>query len=82
MTRGDVWLAQLDPVRGSEQAGTRPVLVFQAEPLNKLSSYNRRHPVYNESKVGPVSIRDFGLGWRWRPEQRFRCSVPPNPSQR
>ena len=36
MTRGDVWLAHLDPVRGSEQAGTRPVLVFQAEPLNNF----------------------------------------------
>src|SRR6266852_2035245 len=36
MNRGDVWLAQLDPVRGSEQAGTRPVLVFQAGPLNSF----------------------------------------------
>jgi mRNA interferase MazF len=26
--RGEVWLANLDPTRGSEQAGTRPVLVF------------------------------------------------------
>lgn len=34
MMRGEVWLAVLDPVRGSEQAGTRPVLVFQADPLN------------------------------------------------
>lgn len=34
MTRGDVWLAALDPVRGSEQAGTRPVLVFQVNRLN------------------------------------------------
>src|SRR5712664_1625764 len=34
MRRGEVWLATLDPVRGSEQAGTRPVLVLQADPLN------------------------------------------------
>jgi mRNA interferase MazF len=34
MRRGQVWLATLDPVRGSEQAGTRPVLVLQADPLN------------------------------------------------
>lgn len=33
MTRGEVWLASLDPVRGSEQAGTRPVLILQADPL-------------------------------------------------
>lgn len=34
MTRGEVWLAVLDAVRGSEQAGTRPVLILQADPLN------------------------------------------------
>lgn len=34
MTRGEVWLAALDPIRGSEQAGTRPVLVLQIAHLN------------------------------------------------
>ena len=34
MKRGEVWLANLDPVQGSEQAGTRPVLVFQSNSLN------------------------------------------------
>jgi mRNA interferase MazF len=34
MIRGEIWLASLDPVRGSEQAGTRPVLILQADPLN------------------------------------------------
>lgn len=34
MTRGEVWLADLNPVRGSEQAGIRPVLVIQVDPLN------------------------------------------------
>lgn len=33
MKRGDVYLADLDPVKGSEQAGRRPVLVFQDDPL-------------------------------------------------
>jgi len=36
MIRGEVWMAALDPVRGSEQAGTRPVLVLQADPLNRF----------------------------------------------
>jgi len=36
MKRGDVYLANLDPTRGSEQAGTRPVLVFQHDTLNKV----------------------------------------------
>ncbi len=34
MTQGEVWFAVLDPVRGSEQAGTRPVLILQSNPLN------------------------------------------------
>ena len=36
MNRGEVWLAELDPVRGSEQAGTRPVLVIQVDALNSF----------------------------------------------
>jgi mRNA interferase MazF len=32
--RGEIWLADLDPVRGSEQAGSRPVLVFQSDVIN------------------------------------------------
>lgn len=34
MMRGEVWLAAPDPVRGSEQAGTRPVLILQTDPLS------------------------------------------------
>ena len=33
MKRGDVYLADLDPTKGSEQAGRRPVLVFQDDRL-------------------------------------------------
>lgn len=33
MNRGDVYLADLDPVKGSEQAGRRPVLVFEDDRL-------------------------------------------------
>lgn len=29
-------MASLDPVRGSEQAGTRPVLVLQTDPLTRF----------------------------------------------
>ena len=36
--RGDVWLANLNPIRGSEQAGIRPVLIFQNDSLNKVTS--------------------------------------------
>jgi mRNA interferase MazF len=31
--RGEVWLATLDPGRGTEPGKTRPVLIVQAQPL-------------------------------------------------
>ncbi|WP_129630487.1 type II toxin-antitoxin system PemK/MazF family toxin [Candidatus Oscillochloris fontis] len=35
--RGDIWWADLDPVRGFEQAGTRPVLVISHDVFNARS---------------------------------------------
>ena len=34
--RGEVWHADLNPVRGSEQSGSRPMLIFQNDSLNNL----------------------------------------------
>lgn len=28
ITRGEVWLANLNPTQGSEQAGIRPIIIF------------------------------------------------------
>ena len=36
--RGEVWLADLNPTRGSEQAGTRPVLIFQNNVISKYTT--------------------------------------------
>jgi mRNA interferase MazF len=36
MIRGEVYLAKLDPTVGSEQQGSRPVLVVQADRLNSI----------------------------------------------
>lgn len=33
-SRGDIWLAALDPVRGREQAGTRPVVIISEDEFN------------------------------------------------
>ncbi len=33
--RGEVWLADLNPIRGHEQAGRRPVLVVSVSPFNR-----------------------------------------------
>lgn len=35
--RGDVWLANLDPVIGSEQGRTRPVVIIQNDVANEYS---------------------------------------------
>ena len=35
--RGDVFFADMDPVRGREQSGVRPVVVVSAEFLNRRS---------------------------------------------
>jgi len=37
-SRGDVFLAALDPTRGSEQAGTRPVIIVSRDAINQNSS--------------------------------------------
>lgn len=36
--RGEIWIASLDPTEGSEQAGTRPVFVFQNDVLSKYTT--------------------------------------------
>jgi len=36
--RGEIWLANLNPIRGSEQAGTRPVLIFQNDAINRFTT--------------------------------------------
>ena len=35
--RGDIYFADLDPVVGSEQGGTRPVIVIQNDTGNRYS---------------------------------------------
>ncbi|TYQ25650.1 type II toxin-antitoxin system PemK/MazF family toxin [Pseudanabaena sp. UWO310] len=36
--RGEIWLATLDPTQGSEQAGTRPIIIFQENTISKFTS--------------------------------------------
>jgi mRNA interferase MazF len=37
--RGEVWLADLSPTRGTEQAGVRPVVVVQTDRANPHSPH-------------------------------------------
>ncbi len=46
--RGEVWRAQLDPVRGSEQAKTRPIIVL-SEPPTGRATIRLCAPVMNAS---------------------------------
>ena len=32
--RGELWMADLDPVKGHEQAGRRPILIVSTNPFN------------------------------------------------
>lgn len=52
-SRGEVWLADLNPIRGHEQAGTRPVLVVSADALNR----SRAAIVF----VVPLTTREKGI---------------------
>jgi mRNA interferase MazF len=36
--RGEIWLANLNPTQGSEQAGIRPVIIFQNDLVSRYSS--------------------------------------------
>jgi mRNA interferase MazF len=38
VARGEIWLANLDPTKGSEQAGTRPIIIFQENTISKFTS--------------------------------------------
>ncbi len=53
--RGEVWLVDLDPARGHEQAGKRPALVISVDLFN-------RGPAGLVVLV-PLTSRDKGVPW-------------------
>jgi mRNA interferase MazF len=38
LKRGEIWLANLSPTQGSEQAGIRPVIIFQNDIVSQFST--------------------------------------------
>jgi mRNA interferase MazF len=38
LVRGGVWLANLNPTQGSEQAGIRPIIIFQSNVVSQFST--------------------------------------------
>jgi mRNA interferase MazF len=72
-SRGEIWLADLNPIRGHEQAGTRPVLIMSTDLFNHgpsglvfvipLTRTERRIPAHIalDPPEGGVSSRSFIL---------------------
>lgn len=55
IARGEVWLADLDPTRGHEQAGRRPCLVVSADRFNTSAA--------ELVVVVPLTTRDRRIPW-------------------
>jgi mRNA interferase MazF len=36
--RGEIWIAALDPTQGSEQAGVRPIIIFQNDTISRYTT--------------------------------------------
>lgn len=64
VAQGEVWWARLDPVEGSEQAKTRPVLIVSVDQINRAPA--------GLSIICPITTtpRDAGV----------RIELPPNSS--
>jgi mRNA interferase MazF len=68
MNRGEVYQADLSPTQGSEQSGTRPVIIVSRDALNAISSVVIVVPVTgreNKRRIYPsqleIKARDGGL---------------------
>lgn len=68
LSRGEIWLADLNPTRDHEQAGRRPVLVISADAYNRgpsglvfvlpLTRTDRRIPIHVEVRPPEGGLRD------------------------
>lgn len=54
--RGDVVKLSLDPTRGHEQAGSRPVLILSPEEYNRRTGLALVCPITNQGKGYPFEI--------------------------
>ena len=61
--RGDIFLANLDPVVGSEQGGTRPVLIVQNNTGNRFSPGVITVPITSKQKGRQPTHVDLGADY-------------------
>jgi mRNA interferase MazF len=88
-SRGEIWPADLNPTRGREQAGERPVLVVSTNTFNRgpadlvcvlpLTQTDRRIPLHVQvdPPEGGLVARSFILGDAIRSIARERLGVQP-----
>lgn len=57
--RGEVWLANLNPTQGSEQAGIRPVIIFQNNIVSQFSTTTITIPLTTNQNRAllPICVR-------------------------
>lgn len=56
LKRGQVWLANLDPTQGSEQAGIRPVIIFQNDIVSQFSTTTITIPLTTNMRRASLPI--------------------------
>jgi mRNA interferase MazF len=69
--RGEVWLADLEPTRGREQSGERPVLIVSADRFNQgrsrlvvavpFTTRRRGLPIHVEVRPPDGGLRDVSF---------------------
>lgn len=56
LKRGEVWLADLNPTQGSEQAGIRPVIIFQNDIVSQFSTTTIAIPLTTNQRRASLPI--------------------------
>ena len=75
-----IFIADLNPVQGSEQKGTRPVIVVSDEDFNRLMPVVTILPVTSKRRPTGLSQRSFAKtrGWRSCSGFNYPCTSNKN----
>lgn len=56
MRQGEIWFADLEPTKGSEQAGCRPVVIVSGDTLNETLPIAIIVPISSKIKSYPTCV--------------------------
>ena len=56
LKRGEVWLANLNPAQGFEQAGIRPIIIFQNDIVSQFSTTTIAIPLTTNQRRASLPI--------------------------